>query len=313
MGVLFSVIIPTYNGEKTIGKLLNRLCILGTTHYSIEIIIIDSSSTDNTSQIVESYQRKTPFIKFVKIKKKDFNHGGTRNLGVKMAKGKYVCFFSQDAVPTAKSDFFKYFLEDFSISKRVVAVFGKQVPHLDTPFIQKIEQAKIFNELEKYASRGLVIQDIDLPFVKFSADTMLAWYGLFNPFACYKKSFLNKNPFSLVVYGEDLIMGKEIIEQKLVKIYDSRCKVIHSHKYNIFEYYKRQKNDLFLKLKYVNFSSNYSIFSWKLHAIFSSNEKIYRKIYYVGILFIYYLIKFIILLEFKLQKMFFKSLLVNGN
>ncbi|MBI3366577.1 glycosyltransferase family 2 protein [Candidatus Roizmanbacteria bacterium] len=92
----YSIIIPTYNGEKTITTLLEKVIFL-IKNYTYEIIIIDSESKDSTVKIINSYIKKYSTIRLIKIKKKVFNHGSTRNLGVKLAKGEYLCFFSQDA------------------------------------------------------------------------------------------------------------------------------------------------------------------------------------------------------------------------
>src|SRR3989344_2991968 len=98
MKILFSILIPTYNGEKTIGKLLNHFTNLPK-EYITEVIIIDSESADNTVKIIDKYRLKLPNFRLIKIKKKNFSHSSTRNLGVRLASGKYVCFFSQDAIP----------------------------------------------------------------------------------------------------------------------------------------------------------------------------------------------------------------------
>lgn len=88
-----SIIIPTYNGEKTIGKLFNALkkqkcCI------PYEIIVIDSGSKDKTL----NYCRKNE-AKLYKIKHSDFSHSKTRNFGASKATGNILLFMVQDAIP----------------------------------------------------------------------------------------------------------------------------------------------------------------------------------------------------------------------
>ena len=51
-----SVIVPVYNGEKSIAKCLDS--ILEQTLSDIEIIIVNDCSTDRTKDIIEEYQYK---------------------------------------------------------------------------------------------------------------------------------------------------------------------------------------------------------------------------------------------------------------
>jgi rhamnosyltransferase len=44
-------------------------------------------------------------VKIVKIKAEEFGHGKTRNLGAKLAKGKYVIYITQDAIQKMKIGF----------------------------------------------------------------------------------------------------------------------------------------------------------------------------------------------------------------
>ena len=87
-----SVIIPTYNGEKCIARAIESV-LNQHGNYDIEIIVVDDCSTDNTIKIVhESYPD-------VKIFTTGMNSGGPnkgRNIGMKEAKGEYLCLLDQD-------------------------------------------------------------------------------------------------------------------------------------------------------------------------------------------------------------------------
>ena len=54
---MISVIIPTYNREKTLKKSI--MSVLNQTYKNIEVIIIDDNSTDNTLDIIKSIDDKT--------------------------------------------------------------------------------------------------------------------------------------------------------------------------------------------------------------------------------------------------------------
>lgn len=51
---IFSVIIPTYNREKILGRAIDS--ILGQIFEAFELIIVDDGSQDNTEEIVKAYE-----------------------------------------------------------------------------------------------------------------------------------------------------------------------------------------------------------------------------------------------------------------
>ena len=51
---LLSVVVPVYNGEKTIGRCLDSL--LNQTQRRIKIICVNDGSTDKTAQLLKKYQ-----------------------------------------------------------------------------------------------------------------------------------------------------------------------------------------------------------------------------------------------------------------
>lgn len=61
MSLDFTVAIPTYNGERRLPEVLERLrSQLYTEAFSWEVIVVDNNSTDSTAQVVQAYQADWP-------------------------------------------------------------------------------------------------------------------------------------------------------------------------------------------------------------------------------------------------------------
>ncbi len=84
-----SVIIPTLNAGTMIDDLLSAL--ERQTITPAEIIVVDSSSDDDTQAIVRT---KHPKVRLLVISRKDFNHGGTRDYVLRKSSGN-SCAFSR--------------------------------------------------------------------------------------------------------------------------------------------------------------------------------------------------------------------------
>lgn len=86
-----SVIVPVYNTEKYLKNCIDSLLKQNFENY--EIIVINDLSPGNAEEIIKSYNDK----KIVYIKNKtNKGIGYNRNLGIKKAKGEYVCFIDSD-------------------------------------------------------------------------------------------------------------------------------------------------------------------------------------------------------------------------
>ena len=91
--ILVSVIIPVFNGEKTIGACLNS--VIGQTLKNIEIIVIDDCSTDNTWKLINEYRLKDNRILAIHYTKNS-TASKARKDGVLKAKGQYIMFLDAD-------------------------------------------------------------------------------------------------------------------------------------------------------------------------------------------------------------------------
>jgi glycosyltransferase involved in cell wall biosynthesis len=89
----FSVIMPVYNGENFIKKALQSL--VENLSVNDELIVIDDKSTDNTENIIKKFLGRKINYKIIKLNK---NVGVTRarNIGIKIANGKFITFLDHD-------------------------------------------------------------------------------------------------------------------------------------------------------------------------------------------------------------------------
>jgi|GEM_PF-1995829 len=101
-----SVIIPSYNSEKVMGRCIKSL--LEQTLLPDEIIVADGGSTDNTKSICDSFKDKR--IKFI-TNTKSRTTGSNRNLGAEKAKNENLVFIDSDCV--ADRNMIKNYEESF--------------------------------------------------------------------------------------------------------------------------------------------------------------------------------------------------------
>ncbi len=86
-----SVIIPTYNRAADLQRAMES--VTNQTYSDWELIVVDNHSSDNTEQVVESFQGFR--VRFERIR----NNGiiaASRNRGMALSKGKYLAFLDSD-------------------------------------------------------------------------------------------------------------------------------------------------------------------------------------------------------------------------
>lgn len=93
MNELVSIIMPSYNTAEYIADSIRS--ILAQTYANWELIIVDDCSTDNTAEVVRSFD--DPRIFFLKNEK---NSGAaiSRNYALREAKGKWIAFLDSDDI-----------------------------------------------------------------------------------------------------------------------------------------------------------------------------------------------------------------------
>ena len=90
-----SVILPTYNCESTIKSTIES--VINQTHNKIELIIVDDCSTDQTSEILNSYCENN-LVKIYYLKENSGGPAKPRNFGISKSNYQYVAFIDSDDV-----------------------------------------------------------------------------------------------------------------------------------------------------------------------------------------------------------------------
>lgn len=91
--MLLSIVIPTYNGAKTISECLRSISNnFSKCKNQLEIIVVDDGSTDNTLEEVKKFS----FNNFKVISKENGGVSSARNAGIEVATGKYIWFIDSD-------------------------------------------------------------------------------------------------------------------------------------------------------------------------------------------------------------------------
>jgi rhamnosyltransferase len=218
---MITIIVPTYNASKYLPSLLERL--ESQTIRDYELMVVDSSSNDNTVDIAQSHRANV-----ITIPQSEFDHGGTRTLAAMEAKGDILVYLTQDALP-----YNEYAIENiikpFTDDRRIGATFGRQLPYPQASVFA--EHLRLFNYPDVSYTRGLDDKK------KYGIKTAF----LSNSFAAYRKSALNEIGYfkSGLPFGEDACAGAKILLKGYKIAYVAEAIVLHSHNYTILQDFKR--------------------------------------------------------------------------
>jgi glycosyltransferase involved in cell wall biosynthesis len=209
-----SIIIRCFNEERSIGKLLNG--ILQQTVREVEIILVDSGSTDATLSIAAQYP-----VKIIHINPEDFSFGRALNLGCEAATADRIVVASAHVYPLY-TDWLEKLLAYFA-DDRVGLVYGKQRGDNLTKYSEHQIFAQWFPEKSN--------RNQSTPFCN-------------NANAAIRRSLWEQLPYDENLTGlEDLDWAKRAIELRFKIVYSAEAEIIHVHNEtygSIFNRYRRE-------------------------------------------------------------------------
>lgn len=146
-----SIIIPVYRVELHLPRCIDS--ILEQTFTDFELLLIDDGSPDNSGKICDEYARKDQRVRV--SHKENGGVSSARNLGLRMAKGKWICFVDSDdwVDKTYLSDFFLFPVSNNSITIQGISYEFKNhrkilFSYTDKSYdVNSIDNAVVDNEL----------------------------------------------------------------------------------------------------------------------------------------------------------------------
>ena len=211
-----SVVIPVHNEAARIAACING--ILGQTIVVDEIIVVDSGSTDGTLDILKSYPR----VRVIEVDPDEFNHGDTRNLGVRNASGDWVVLTVGDARP-ADTYWIERLLEGVT-DNEVVAVCGTQV----VPHEREANPVEWFRPVSEPGLRRVQFGSV-AEFDAISPAEKLAACSWDDVTALYRRNVLLQIPFQRTTFAEDAIWARDALRAGHAIVYNSAARVYHFH------------------------------------------------------------------------------------
>ncbi|EOU1560854.1 glycosyltransferase, partial [Clostridium perfringens] len=208
--IKISIIVPVYNAENYIDNLIKS--IINQTFKDYELIIINDGSTDSTTEKLKKYEKIHKNIIIENINNK--GPANARNLGVKLAKGNFICFVDSDDYISFNmlDDLYKAYLKsnaDIIIGK---INFGRNKTY---------NFKKLDGEITEILDNKILIK------MMLSENSTKGYSFLHGKL--YKKSLLKDINFEDLMYSEDFIFN--------MKVYLKARKIIFLNK-EIYYYFE---------------------------------------------------------------------------
>jgi rhamnosyltransferase len=216
-----SIILLTKNAGNYFGDTLQAIFDQQTSH-SFEVLVIDSGSTDETLSIVKKFS-----IRLHKIKPEEFGHGKTRNYSATLAKGRYLVFLTQDAVP-ATSEWLEHLIKPFT-NKQVVGVYARQIPKPNASPSERFFLLKRYPDKAHRKRFNQRLGPVKLDDIFFS-----------NVCSAIRKKTLMAFPFDeQLIMSEDQEWAKEVLLAGHSIAYQPEAVIQHSHNYSLRSVFRR--------------------------------------------------------------------------
>lgn len=215
------VLIPVYRPDGKLTELLKRLKMQ---NYPIHrVILMNTEEKHFPTELTDIWDR----VEVYHLAKEEFDHGGTRDRGVRMSTADLVLCMTQDAMP-ADETLIEELVKPFD-DPEVWAAYARQLPNEDCREVEKYTRSFNYPEQSMVKTK----ENLDRLGIKtfFCSNVCAAWR---------REKYLELGGFvKHTIFNEDMILAGTMIKQGGKIAYCAKAKVIHSHNYSAFQQFHR--------------------------------------------------------------------------
>lgn len=221
------VVIPAYKPGKKFSRLLKML--QRQTWPVGKIIVMNTEKAFWNDHGFEGI----PNLEVHHLTKEEFDHGDTRNRGMRFSRADIVVFMTDDAVPADEyliQELVKAFEQRGPEGEAVIMAYARQLSDKDCPLAERYTRTFNYPEESCVKTRA----DLERLGIKtFFASNVCCAYDR-------EKFWFQGGFISRTIFNEDMIFaGKALLQDDYAVAYAAEARVIHSHNYSCRQQFKR--------------------------------------------------------------------------
>ena len=224
------VVIPVYKPDGQFLELIRRIKAQTAAPSKIILMNTEKALWDGWFSGLSEKEKKlvTDGVLLSHVTKDEFDHGGTRDEGLRKGDGDAVVFMTDDALPADRHLLERLTAALFSRDD-IAAAYARQLPSEDCRAIERYTRS--FNYPKE--SRIKTIADKE--------ELGIKTYFCSNVCAAYRRDrYLKAGGFiKKTIFNEDMIFAAKLMEHGYAVCYVAEAKVIHSHNYSCMEQFRR--------------------------------------------------------------------------
>lgn len=223
-----TVLIPTWKPDERLDELLRRLSRQTLLPSRVLLLnTVDEDQDGGLTDLVDEYRDCFPVLSVFHIEKRQFDHGGTRHLGMTFADTELVLCMTQDAVPKDRhlvSALARYFEDPL-----VGAAYARQLAVRGSSPLERYSRSFNYPDTSRVKSK----EDLESLGIKtfFCSDVCAMWR---------RDIYLEMGGFERrTIFNEDMILAGKMIQAGYRIAYAADAMVWHSHSYSCVKQLKR--------------------------------------------------------------------------
>jgi GT2 family glycosyltransferase len=231
---LVSVLMPLKNEAPSLRELL-PLVLAQAAPALIEFVAVDSGSSDDTLDVLAEFDAT-----ILAIEPADFDHGLTRNLAARNAKGDILVFLNGRSRPVGDG-WLAPLLAALDKSPDVAGVCSRVTPYPDADLLSAKDGRLELSGSDRRQLKRIADWAV---YQRMTTEERRVFLNFHTVSAAVRADVFARIPLrSVRTIGEDLLWAREVLERGLTLVHEPASVVHHSHSYGLRELFSRNIDD----------------------------------------------------------------------